>query len=138
MVDPAQILVDEIATDPAGLYGGLSTNRQFYDRLVEPGLRNHWVTLTSAQIFEAIDATEFVALTDASQRRVDRILSLGGQIATAPGAKARDEMIAIFGAGSTTISNLATIANPKRSRAAELGIAGWITLGRVSAARSSG
>lgn len=131
----AETLASEIANDPAGLYGGLSTDVQYFNRLTDATLRDDWQTLTAAQIFEAIDASEFTALSDAAKARVDRILGLAGEIATAPGGKARAEIIAVFGAPSTTVTNLVAIANPKQSRADELGIAGWITLGRVSAAR---
>ncbi len=99
--------------------------------------RDNWNSLEAAQIFESLDLTEFAALSAGDQARVDRVLGLSGQIATAPGGQARQEMINVFGGGSQTIQNLASIANTPRSRANELGIGdGYVIESRVAAARA--
>ena len=77
--------------------------------------QDNWVPLSSAAIFEAIDAGEFTALDAGKKARVDRVLGLGEGIATAPGSKASTEMVNIFGGDSKTITKLKAIANQKVS-----------------------
>jgi hypothetical protein len=126
-------LADELNTDPlARGYSGM-TDAQAADDLNIVN-RANWVDLTSSQIFETISASEFQSLNQVGQGRVDRILGLGADIKTAPGSQARNELIAVFGGGSATITSLATVANQQRSRADELGL-GFIFEGHVANAR---
>lgn len=129
------ILKTEIDTDPLTRgYAGMS-DQQVADSL-NTANRDNWVSLSASQIFEAIDRSEFTALSAGDQGRIDRILGLGSGIQTAPGSQARDEMIAVFGGGSTTISNLLAVANPMQTRGQELGI-GIIRVGQVTEARTA-
>ncbi len=114
-------LKNEIDTDPlARGYAGMTDDELVTSLNTKD--RDFWIELTSAQIYALIDLTELAAKSTAEQVRIDRILSLAGQIATAPGANARAEFISVFGGSSTTISNLATVANVPISRATELEI----------------
>lgn len=114
-----QILADELSADPLTRgYSGM-TDDQARDDL-NSSYRDLWTELSSADIFEAIDITEFQALTAAQQTRVDRILGLGDGIRTIPGSQARSEMVTVFGGGSTTISNLVAIAQRSQTRNREL------------------
>ena len=119
----------ELVNDPLGRgYAGM-TDQQQLDDLKDPR-RDNWVSLSASQIFEAIDAAEFIGLAPAKKARVDRILGLGAEIQTAPGSQARAELISIFGGSSTSITNLVAIANQRVSRTTEMG---WppITLGNL-------
>ena len=90
--------------------------------------------ITSADLFEAIDSAEFVALTDAQKARVDRLLGLGVGIKTITGSKSRAEVVAVFGGGSETVSNLVANNTVAISRGVELGI-GRVKPGHVAEAR---
>lgn len=115
-----QILAIELSTDPLTRgYAGM-TNAQIVASL-NTADRDRWVALSASEIFERIDRSEFAALTSGDQARVDRILSLGVDIQTSPGSQARDELLAIFGAGSNTIGSLAAFANQHISRGQEIG-----------------
>lgn len=115
-----QILKTEIDTDPLTRgYSGM-TDQQVANSMNAKN-RDNWVPLSSAQIFEAINRTEFAALNTQNISRVDRILGLGSGIPTEPGSNARDELVAVFGAGSNTIIRLAALANQQRSRGEEIG-----------------
>lgn len=128
-----ETLKAEITNDPLGRgYAGMTDAQVAAD--LNTVNRDNWVPLSSSQIFESIDAAEFVALTPAQQARVDRILGLGSGIQTTPGSQARSELIAVFGGGSTTITTLASIANQQISRAQELGL-GVVREGHVTEAR---
>ena len=130
------LLADEILNDPAGIgYGAMADAAAASAALANT--QDNWVTLESAEIFEALDAAEFQGLNQSLTARADRILGLSGPIATAPGSQARAEMIAVFGGGSTTIGNLATLANQQTNRAALRGIpANIVTAANVAYVRS--
>lgn len=128
-------LVSEIQSDPlARGYAGMS------DAQVLASLntvdRDNWQALTGSEIVEAIDVTEYKALSVVNRDAVDMVVSSGDAIQTAPGSNARAIFIDAFGGGSTTITVLAAIANPQQSRAQELGISGYVTAYRVGQARA--
>lgn len=110
-----------------------NTDQEIFDYINEK-TETRWSPVTSAQIYEAIVPADFPS--DAGeQARVDRILGLSGPIATAPGAQARAELIAIFGPQSDTITNLAAIASRQISRGEAAGI-GDAKMGLVQMARN--
>jgi len=115
------ILGDELTNDPLGRgYAGMTDKEAVAD--INSIYRDNWIPISSSQIFETIDATEFMALGPGDIERVDRILGLGADIQTVPGSQSRAEMISVFGGGSNTIANLATLANQQISRGADLKI----------------
>lgn len=115
------ILRDELVNDPlARGYSGMTDQQAAVDLNTE--YRDLWIEVTSAQIYEAVDDGEFAGKTSAEQTEVRDIWGLGGAIATAPGAKARTKLIAIFGGASATITNLQTIAKQSQSRSQELAL----------------
>ena len=129
-----EVLQGEVQGDPLGRgYSGM-TNQAVLDSLVAVD-RDNWVSLSAAEIFEAIDLGELNALQNSDKARVDRVLGLSGEIVTAPGGKARSEMVSVFGGGNVTIGNLAALANRPVSRAQELGLVGYLNLERIGAAR---
>ena len=112
---------------------GTHTDQQIFDHINEKS-ETRWNPVTSAQIYESIVPADFP--TDQTQQvRVDRILGLSGEIATAPGAQARTELISIFGPGSATITALAALASVAISRAEAAGI-GEVKMGIVALARN--
>jgi hypothetical protein len=127
-------LSTEIGTDPLGRgYSGM-TDKQVADDLNTEYRTMPIETVRSADIFEAMDRTEFAALADAEKARIDRILALGDGIRVGS-SQARDELLDIFGAGTTTRANLTALQTQSISRARELGLV-WVTEGDVATARS--
>ena len=110
-----------------------NTDEEILAHLNNP-TETRWNEISSAQIYEAIVPSDFQDLTNAEQVRVDRILGLAGDIATAPGAQARGELIGMFGGGSETITNLAAIASEPTTPGiiAELGL---VRIGEIARAR---
>lgn len=115
-----QILRAELLTDPlARGYAGM-TDQVAADSLNSAD-RNSWRVVSSAEVFEALDPSEFRGLTNSNEARVDRILGLGDGIKTDSTSQARAELVDVFGGGSITISNLQGIARDLVSRAREIG-----------------
>lgn len=122
-------LADEVQNDPLTLgYSGM-TDQELVDSLNGLTRTSEHTTMTAGQVMESIDGPEFTALTDADKARVDRVLSLGAEVIIGPGNShnAVTELVGAFGAGSTTISNLASKRTIATSRATELGL-GTISL----------
>lgn len=95
-------------------------------------------TMSASEIFEAIDVSDFTALTDPQKRKVEVVLALGDSIRIAPGTKARDFLLDAFPspAADTTRNALATASQRLVSRAEELGF-GVVKAGHIQLARTS-
>ncbi len=115
----------ERTADPLGLgYSGM-TDQQFADSMNGETRTRERVSMSAGEIMEQIDSAEFIALTAGDKARVDRVLGLGAEVIIGPGNShnAVQELIATFGGGSTTITNLATLRDAEQiSRTSELGI----------------
>jgi len=130
-----QTLHDELVNDPLGRgYSAMADAEAAVDlnTVYRTCTQTH---LSSAQIYEEIVPSEFQALADAQKIYARDILGLGDGVNVQPSSQARAVMIQIFGAGSTTISNLAAVLQESISRAAELGL-GAVTPGDVERARA--
>lgn len=95
--------------------------------------------LNTEAMYEAIDAAEFSAISAERQAEVWNILLLHATtgVPTAAGTRARNRLIAIFGAGSATINNLVAAISVLVSRATAASIgADTVTEGDVAFARS--
>ena len=68
------------------------------------------VVVSTYKIFNAMDPTEFAALTTAQQTRVRDILSMGTVDGSA-GTHVNAVLTAVFGAGTNTRANLVALAN---------------------------
>jgi len=79
---------------------------------------------------------EFSALSDTNKQIVRDILYVGDSVPTAAGEPARDTLVEIFGAGSSTIQSLSEALSYPISRAANAGILGQVTAGELQAVRS--
>lgn len=131
-------LREELLNDPLSRgYAGMTDAAALTD-LTDETLRPQpdLDVMSGAQIYEALDRTEFLALTAGQQEEVKIILTLGDSIDISAGSKARTTMLALFDAVSTTRANLLAVAtNRTTSRAKELGL-GDITVDDIAAARS--
>ena len=61
------------------------------------------------QIYNLIDAAEWTSLSDANKQLVRDIMGMG-TVDVSPNTHIRARMMAVFGVGTTTRSNLATLA----------------------------
>jgi len=112
------ILSDELTNDPLNRgYAEMNDeevaiNINFLDRI-----RNR-PSMTSSEVLNAIDITEWSALTDAGQQQIWDVIHMGN---INPFGVEATIFIAVFGNGSDTIAALATIRKENVSRATELG-----------------
>lgn len=90
------------------------------------------VTMTGSEVLNALDKTEFLALTDANKLKVWDVLHLG---AINPFGREADIFVAVFGAGSASILSLNAARKTTVSRAVELGL-GFVKVGYIAQARS--
>ena len=88
-------------------------------------------SMTGSEVINAVDATEWAALTDAQQQKVWDIVHLGE---VNPFGVEATLLIGVFGGGSDTITALAAARLEDISRAVELGF-GRIRTGDVQRAR---
>lgn len=125
-------LKSEITVDPLLRgYDGF-TDLQVVDSLNDTIDRDqNRETMTSSEVFNAIDKTEFNALTDIQRDLIWNILAMG---VINPFGLEQDLFVDTFGA-STTITNLADARKSVVSRAVELGF-GVVKLGHVQEARA--
>jgi hypothetical protein len=114
------ILADELTNDP--LNRGYAT---MSDAAVVESLRNLKdrtrirSRMDSSEVFQSIDITEFVALTDRQQANIMGILAFGS---VNPQGKEATYFQTVFGGGSNTITSLASARQEAISRSIELGI----------------
>jgi len=116
-------LCEEITLDPLGRgYSGM-TNEQVAVDLNTAYRTRERITMSAGEIMEAIDGTEFAALSTADRVRVDRVLGLGAEVIIGPGNNhnAVQELL-VFGGGSVTVANLVALRDVAITRAAELSI----------------
>ena len=95
-------------------------------------------TIPNSEILAVIldNRAEFTALADGDKQLVRDILYVGDSVPTAPGQATRDTLVAIFGAGSGTISSLAAAIAYQVSRAQAVGILGIVRNPDVAFART--
>ena len=112
-------LKNELISDPlARGYAGM-TDAQAAVSLSTANRSKEYTTLSAAEIFEAIDVTEYTALTTQKRANVDLILGLGDGIKIGTGTKARGFLVDAFGAGTATRTALIALASRNVSRAEE-------------------
>lgn len=89
-------------------------------------------TVSGSEIFNETDDVEYAALTDAQKASWDRLCGIDSIDTSSGVAKAREAEL--FGAATTTRSNLTALRNPPASRATELGLS-KVREGHVQMAR---
>lgn len=130
-------LKQEIDTDPLGRgYSIMSDAEVAID--LNTAYRDTIATrLDPADVYNAIDDTEWDALSTAGQDEIYNIIHVGtiNGLPIAPGDRARQRIKDVFGISSQTLINLLAIATTQISRGQELGL-GLVRIGHVTYARS--
>ncbi len=122
----------EITTDPlARGYAGM-TNVQIAASLNTANRTRNRTIMTASEIINAINVTEFNALTATNKAAVWDLLHLGE---LNPFGVEATMFTSIFGGGSTTIATLASLRAQSISRAVELGL-GVVSEGLVAEAKA--
>ena len=130
-----QVLHDELVDDPLGRGYSSMTDAEAAADLNSDYRTRTRTHLSSAEIYEATDTTEFQGKTDVQKVYVRDIWGLGSDVDVQPDSKARTVYVQIFGGGSVTISNLSAVLRTDISRAEELAL-GSVTPGDVERARA--
>lgn len=134
-----ETLEAEVTTDPLGRgYSGMTDEQvvvslNAVDRdVIKP-------SLSGDEIFNAADGAELAALakgTTAQKAEFQMFLSICARDSIDPQGNATTRLIReIFGAGSTTLTNLGTLRTQTVSRAVELGL-GQDSIGAADVARA--
>lgn len=127
-----KVLADEINNDPLGRgYSAMSDFDVAFDINAISRIRNR-VSMSASEVFNAIDNTEFNALSADNQQLIWNIIHIGD---LNPFGLEATIFTSVFGGGSTTISDLQNIRIDDISRAAELGL-GEVREGFVTTARN--
>lgn len=125
------ILKSELATDPEGRgYSGMTDAEAATDLNTEYRERDR-TSMTGSEVFNAVDMTEWNALTDIQRQTVWNVIHLG---TLNPFGREATLLTNVFGGGSATITALAAARKESISRATELGL-GFIAPGDVENAR---
>lgn len=125
------ILTAELTDDPLSRgYAAMSDAAAATDLNAVYRTRNK-SSMTGSEILNAVNAGEWTALNDVQRQTVWNILHLG---TLNPFGVEATLMIAVFEAGSATITALADARKENISRAAELGL-GFVSPGHVENAR---
>ncbi len=137
----ADVLKDELANDPLVRgYASMTDEEAAADLNTSYRSRNR-TSMTGDEIAQAADPAGFNALDDGSENNTPDTkghwLALCGRETINPFANANVQLvIAIFGGGSTSVSNLNAARVESITRAVELGIA-FVKTGHVDVARSA-
>lgn len=129
-----QTIKTELDTDPLTRgYAGM-TDQEVTDDLNTVYRTQIKPLLTGIEVRSAFDETEFGALTESKQQMA---LSWGSGSEFDSTTDGADDLILkfLFGAGSTTRTNLGTVRSQNVSRATELGLGG-VVIGDVENARA--
>ena len=131
-----QILKDEITNDPLSrVYSGMTNIEVANDLNSIYRVRNRTI-MTGAEIWAQTVASEYNALSElADLNEKHKWISFCGILEHDPFGNSAQFVIDIFGAGSTTVSNLASSRVEAISRSTELGFS-CIREGDVEHARS--
>lgn len=134
-----QALFDELTNDPLSRgYAGMTDAEAADDLNTEYRTRNR-ASMSGDEVFGATDPAEFNALDTGSGNTPDvqgHWIAFCGRDNIDPFGSANVAFVqSVFGAGSTTVSNLAALRTETVSRAVELGL-GAVTAGDVIKARA--
>lgn len=118
-------LREELTNDPLAIgYSGMddaTAAASLNDETARPAPDRD--SLSSAEIYNVIDRTEYLALTTAEQDELKVILGLGERVDITAGSKARGALAAMFDAASVTrAALLGLVENRTQSRAQELSL----------------
>lgn len=129
-------LKSEIAGDPAVLGYSGKTDAEIAVLLNDASKRSRNKTsISTVELFEAIDPAEFAVLDVTKQANIRTLLSLGSVLVN--GANTRAVLFGAFTAGSATRTALIALAKESISRARELGFPDGLGAGDIAKARAS-
>lgn len=112
-------LATELASDPLGRNYPTMTDQQAADNLNTENRTRKVDSVTGAEIYEAVDQDEFDALDAGQKDLIYEVESL--DVILVQAGRAKSNILACFGPGTTTRTNLIALANPVCSRAVEIG-----------------
>lgn len=124
-------LRDEITDDPLGLGYAAMTDQQVLDSLNGLTRSRAVESVSSADIYDALDRAEFLALSATDREILSDIFSLSEVRVQ---GNTRTALLAVFGAGTTSRTNLQALTTESISRAEELGFR-RLGLGLIQEAR---
>ncbi len=126
------MLKEEIIDDPESIGYAVMTDQQVLDSLQAVTRPQDITSVDSADIYDAIDPTEYGGLTDADKGILSDIFSLSEVRVQ---GNTRTALLAIFGAGTATRTSLQALTTELISRATEIGIRRRLGLGLIQEAR---
>ena len=129
------LLASEIANDPVGAGYAAMTNLEIAESINSKVISKNKTSLSAKELLEAIDSGELLGLTGDKAVRVWGILSIDS---IDPFGVAVSIFIDAFGAGSATITALASLRTKLVSRANILGYPGEVKEGHVEMAKAKG
>lgn len=127
-----QLLINELTVDPLSLGYSTMTNVQVKDSLNSAVRNKNKSSIATADILEAIDPAELMALAGEKSVRVWGVL---GMDSIDPFGVAVEVFKDAFGNTSATLVALAALRKESVSRAQELGYPGLVKEGHVEMAR---
>lgn len=111
-------LNDPVRDDRYGSLIAAGDNGEIHRLINEPGFGTvNRDTLSGAELFDAIELTEFSALDAAKQDRIKFLIQIGGQMAVGPNSKARAWLLDAFPDGTTTYDALVALVQRPGSEA---------------------
>ena len=128
-------LKNELSVDPLTRGYAAMSDQQVVDDLNTVYRTRSKPTVSGSQIANALVPAEFSVLLAPDQEKVRWITQLGDSIDIGPGTNVRTMLTNIFGAGTTTRSNVVALVTENISRATELGL-GELKPGYIGKARA--
>jgi hypothetical protein len=127
------ILRDEVIADPLGRgYAGM-TDQQVATDLNTVYRTTNKTSMTASDVLNAVDVTEYNALSAADQDKLWQLLAIGE---LNPFGIEATLVTNLFGGGSTTVTDLASLRVNNLSRAEELGYPRDVSANEVNAWRT--
>ena len=123
----------ELTADPQGLGYAAMTDLDAATALNAVNRTRNRRSITSTELYEALNLAEYRAFTSGMQKRLDVLLGLGA-IQVGPSSRGRSELLNLFPNGTTTRSSLLAVVQETVSRSTELGM-GLVNEGDVTHAR---
>ena len=124
----------EVQSDPLGRgYSGMTSAQILTDLQTINRTRNK-TGLNPSEVYQNIDQTQWDGLSASEQDEVWNILHLGDPLD--PFGREATRFVAIFGAGTPTITALQALRVDNISRLNQIGISGTVTEHQINRARS--
>lgn len=129
------ILKVELTADPLGRGYAAMGDRAAAISMNTVDIPDELDAISGSQLFNALEPTEFVALTTQQAQSVRDVFGLGQEIDVRAGTNTRKVLLSAFGVGTATRMNLQALTAILVSRAAQLRL-GAVSIGDVMRARA--